>query len=201
MAPPGAAPRIARSTGAPLLSHQVMEPLLFYKFPVEKQVFYRTAHTFALVNLKPLVPGHVLVVPKRTSVLRFGDLTAQESVDYMAALQRVQGLVRKVYKADALNLAIQDGPEAGQLVPHLHTHVIPRFRSDARGDSIHTQLERSDLVGAYEQFFQRRADFLDSPGWKSTPDEDRHPRSEQEMAEEAAWLRLEMERYELEEKE
>ncbi|GEQ70074.1 hypothetical protein JCM33374_g3750 [Metschnikowia sp. JCM 33374] len=171
------------------------ESVLFYKFAVDSQVFFKSSHTYALVNLKPLAPGHVLVVPLRTSVLRFGDLTPAEGQDYMKSLQIVQGLISRVYKADALNLAIQDGPESGQSVPHLHTHIIPRFKNDEHDDSIHKQLEKSDLVAAYEDFFARKAKFQNSPGFISTPDEDRHPRGDEEMAKEAAWLREELAKF------
>ncbi|OBA21653.1 HIT-like protein [Metschnikowia bicuspidata var. bicuspidata NRRL YB-4993] len=168
------------------------EPVLFYKFAVDLQVFFRSAHTYALVNLKPLVPGHVLVVPLRTSVLRFGDLTPAESQDYMATLQVVQRLISRVHRADSLNLAIQDGPESGQSVPHLHTHIIPRFKNDTHDDSIHRQLENTDLAAAYAGFFARKKTFRDSPGFVSIPDADRHPRCEEDMAKEAAWLRAEL---------
>ncbi|KAM9901106.1 hypothetical protein OXX79_004732 [Metschnikowia pulcherrima] len=168
------------------------DPILFYKFAVDSQVFFKSSHTYALVNLKPLVPGHVLVVPLRTSVLRFGDLTPVESQDYMASLQTVQKLITRVYHADSLNLAIQDGPESGQSVPHLHTHIIPRFKDDKFDDSIHKQLESLDLAAAYDDFFDRKTRFQNSPGFVSTPDEDRHPRSEAEMAKEAAWLKEEL---------
>lgn len=172
-----------------------MSEILFYKFPVTPQVFFRSRFTYALVNLKPLVPGHVLVVPLRTSVLRFGDLSSQEAQDYMESLQLIQGFITKVYKADALNLAIQDGPESGQSVPHLHTHIIPRYATDKHDDSIHKQLERTDLASAYEEFFLRKAKFQKDPGFISIPDEDRRPREMDTMAKEALWLAQELEKY------
>lgn len=171
------------------------ESIFFHTFAVDSQVFFKSKYTYALVNLKPLVPGHVLVVPLRSSVLRFGDLTPQESLDYMKSLQLIQKFIYKVYKADSLNLAIQDGPESGQSVPHLHTHLIPRYKGDKHDDSIHTQLERTDLAAAYEDFFNRKAEFQQSGTWKSIPDEDRHARTVEEMAKEAQWLREELEKY------
>lgn len=170
----------------------IKDSVFFYKFAVDSQVFFKSAHTYALVNLKPLVPGHVLVVPLRQSVLRFGDLTPAESIDYMTSLQTVQKLITRVYNADLLNLAIQDGPESGQSVPHLHTHIIPRFKNDHHDDSIHKQLEKTDLGAAYEEFFARKKQFQDSPGFISTPDEDRHPRGDAEMEKEATRLREEL---------
>lgn len=171
------------------------EAILFYQFAVDSQVFFKSKYTFALVNIKPLVPGHVLVVPLRTSVLRFGDLTPQESQDYMMSLQIVQSFICKVYKADSLNIAIQDGPESGQSVPHLHTHLIPRYKADEHGESIHKQLEHKDFAAEYSDFFARKEIFQKSPGWKSTPDEERVARSEEEMAKEAEWLRDELAKY------
>lgn len=171
------------------------DAIFFYRYAVDSQVFFQSKYTYALVNIKPLVPGHVLVVPMRTSVLRFGDLTPQESQDYMTSLQIVQGFISNVYKADALNIAIQDGPESGQSVPHLHTHLIPRYKTDEQGDSIHKQLEHKDLAAEYEDFFARKKSFHNSPGWRSTPDEERFARSDDEMAKEAAWLREELAKY------
>lgn len=171
------------------------ESILFHTFVVDSQVFFKSKYTYALVNLKPLVPGHVLVVPLRPSVLRFGDLTPQESQDYMNSLQLIQKFIYKVYNADSLNIAIQDGPESGQSVPHLHTHLIPRYKADKHDDSIHTQLERTDLAAAYAEFFDRKAKFQKSGTWKSVPDEDRHPRSAEDMAKEAQWLKDELEKY------
>lgn len=180
---------------SPQQSTDYMSEILFYRFPVTPQVFYRSRYSYALVNLKPLVPGHVLVVPLRTSVLRFGDLNPQEAQDYMDSLQLIQGFIIKAFGADALNLAIQDGLEAGQSVPHLHTHIIPRYASDKHDDSIHQQLERTDLEKAYADFFLRKAKFQKSPGFISLPSEDRHPRGMDTMAQEALRLQAQLNIY------
>lgn len=179
-------------------THSMTKETLFYQFAVESQVFFKSKYTYALVNIKPLVPGHVLVVPLRTSVLRFGDLTPSESTDYMNSLQLIQGLIRKVYKADALNIAIQDGPEAGQSVPHLHTHLIPRYKIDGYGDGIYQRLEKTDLAAAYEDFFARKEVFQKEGGFKAPDDASRSPRSAEEMAKEADFLKAELEKYEAE---
>lgn len=171
------------------------ESIFFHTFAVDSQVFFKSKYTYALVNLKPLVPGHVLVVPLRTSVIRFGDLTPPESADYMMSLQLIQKFIYKAYKADSLNIAIQDGPESGQSVPHLHTHLIPRYKADTHDDSIHTQLEKTDLGAAYAEFFERKASFQKNGTWKSVADEDRHARTAEVMAKEAQWLKEELDKY------
>lgn len=88
-------------------------PVHFGKFLVTSQVFYRTPHSFGLVNLKPLLPGHVLVCPLRP-VPRIKDLTPEEVTDLFLTLQKVARVIERTFKGDALNIAIQDGEAAGQ---------------------------------------------------------------------------------------
>ncbi|XP_062842742.1 bis(5'-adenosyl)-triphosphatase isoform X2 [Trichomycterus rosablanca] len=78
-------------------------------------VFLRTELSFALVNRKPVVPGHVLVCPLRP-VERFRDLQPNELADLFSTTQRVANAVEKHFNASSLTIAIQDGPEAGQTV-------------------------------------------------------------------------------------
>ncbi|XP_053301526.1 bis(5'-adenosyl)-triphosphatase isoform X2 [Pleuronectes platessa] len=84
-------------------------------------VFLQTELSFALVNRKPVVPGHVLVCPLRP-VERFRDLQPEELADLFKTTQLVADLVEKHFSATSLTIAIQDGPEAGQTVKHLQRH-------------------------------------------------------------------------------
>lgn len=131
-----------------------MSDVYFYKYLVNHQVFFRSKYTYALVNIKPLVPGHVLVVPLRTSILRFADLSVEESQDYMLTLQLIHKFIIHLYNADSLNIAIQDGPESGQSIPHLHTHLIPRYKTDGFGDGIYEKLDRLDLNNTLIDFLK-----------------------------------------------
>ncbi|XP_049589920.1 bis(5'-adenosyl)-triphosphatase isoform X1 [Syngnathus scovelli] len=131
-------------------------------------VFLRTELSFALVNRKPVVPGHVLVCPLR-QVERFRDLRPDEVTDLFSSTQRVAEVVEKHYNATSLTIAIQDGPEAGQTVKHVHVHVLPRKAGDfERNDSIYDELQKHD----------KQEENVPSK-W----------RSEEEMAAEAAVLR------------
>lgn len=119
--------------------------LKFSSFDVTKQVFFQTSHSFAIVNLKPIAPGHVLVIPKRTEAKRFADLSRDEVADLFTSVQRVGSVMESVHKASSLTVAIQDGPFAGQSVPHLHVHVIPRRPNDfVPNDQIYDHLNRFD---------------------------------------------------------
>ena len=72
----------------------------------------------------------------RRVVPRFVDLTPEECADLWALAQRVGRGVEGHFGAAGLTLAIQDGPAAGQTVPHVHIHILPRRVSDTSGISI-----------------------------------------------------------------
>ncbi|XP_030633689.1 bis(5'-adenosyl)-triphosphatase [Chanos chanos] len=107
-------------------------------------VFLQTELSFALVNRKPVVPGHVLVCPLR-QVERFRDLRPDEVADLFKTTQMVADVVEKHFQGTSLTISIQDGPEAGQTVKHVHVHVLPRRAGDfQRNDSIYDELQKHD---------------------------------------------------------
>ncbi|KAL8680855.1 MAG: hypothetical protein Q9186_002974 [Xanthomendoza sp. 1 TL-2023] len=169
-------------------------PIYFGNFLVTPQVFHKTAHSFALVNIKPLLPGHVLVSPLRAAK-RLSDLNYAEITDLFLTVQQVGRMVERVYGASSLNIAIQDGPAAGQSVPHLHTHIIPRHNSDldeqGGSDAIYGMLEGEDGdIGRHLWENSRKR-----PQFPKVDDSSRKPRTESEMSEEAQRLAQEMMTY------
>ena len=155
-------------------------------------MFHLTHLSFALVNLKPLLPGHVLVSPRRV-VPRFNDLSAAEVQDLFLTVQRVSRTIERVFDASSLNIAIQDGKDAGQSVPHVHAHIIPRKQHDLpEPDAIYAMMESED--GDLErQFTKRDHGDVKRPKFPAVDaDEHRKPRSDEDMAAEAEWLAQEM---------
>lgn len=110
-----------------------------------REFFFASRLCAALVNQKPLVPGHVLVIPhRRTS--RFAELTPDEVADLWSVAQRVGRVMETHHGATACTYAIQDGRDAGQTVDHVHVHVLPRRRGDfARNDEIYDALDRHQV--------------------------------------------------------
>ena len=145
-----------------------------------------------MVNLKPLLPGHVLVSPRRVTS-RFADLTQIEVTDLYLTVQKVGRMIERVYGATSLNIAMQDGIDAGQSVPHVHTHIIPRKAQDLEdkggSDAIYGMLEGEEgNVGEH-----LRESKVDRPKFPAVDDDTRKPRSDEEMAAEAQKLAREME--------
>jgi diadenosine tetraphosphate (Ap4A) HIT family hydrolase len=77
----------------------------------------------------PISPGHTLIIPKR-HVGSFFDLAAAERQDLLLLLDKAKVILDQEFKPNGYNIGINDGPAAGQTVPHLHIHLIPRYNKD-----------------------------------------------------------------------
>ena len=77
----------------------------------------------------PVSPGHALLIPKRHTG-SFFDLAEQERTDLLALLDRAKRVLDAELQPQGYNIGINDGAAAGQTVPHLHVHLIPRFEGD-----------------------------------------------------------------------
>ncbi len=77
----------------------------------------------------PLNPGHALIVPRR-HVASWFDATAAERDEMVRLADDARRIIVERDAPDAFNLGINDGPAAGQTVPHLHLHLIPRYEGD-----------------------------------------------------------------------
>lgn len=100
---------------------------------------YEDAETLAFLDHRPLAKGHTVVVPKEHRG-KLAQLSEDEAVALMrTARQLVPALGRATGLPDA-TLAIHDGPAAGQEVPHLHLHIVPRKENDG-GGAIHDLFE------------------------------------------------------------
>jgi histidine triad (HIT) family protein len=86
--------------------------------------FYEDEEAIAFLDLFPWTRGHLLVVPRR-HVDRLTDLPEEEYADFLQALIRVCRRVERLSRH--YNVAFNQGTLAGQIVFHLHVHVIPRY--------------------------------------------------------------------------
>ena len=109
---------------------------------------------------------------------RFVELTPEEVCDLWTLAQRIGKELEAHHQAESLTLTIQDGPAAGQTVPHVHVHVLPRRRGDFEpNDKIYDDIDKSS-----KGFAKEKDDKLNL-------DKERQPRTPEEMAAEASDLR------------
>lgn len=86
---------------------------------------------YAVLNLYPYNPGHLMVVPFRR-VAELENLTAEESAELMAFTQKAIRVIKAVSRPDGFNVGLNLGKSAGgSLAEHLHMHVVPRWSGDA----------------------------------------------------------------------
>lgn len=107
---------------------------------------------FAIRDSYPVTPGHTLVVTKRVVATWF-DATADEQAGMMALVNVVKSQLDEelVPKPDGFNVGFNCGDAAGQTVPHVHIHVIPRYRGDMedpRGGVRHVIPQKGNYLAA-----------------------------------------------------
>jgi histidine triad (HIT) family protein len=90
------------------------------------EIVYETDQVVAFLDVFPAVDGHTLVVPKR-EVSSFEDLPADDLRALMLGVQQVVRGVTKAMGTPHYNLRLNNGPAAGQVVFHIHFHVMPRW--------------------------------------------------------------------------
>ncbi|MFV0494347.1 HIT family protein [Mycobacterium sp.] len=97
----------------------------------EGLVVARGELVYAVLNLYPYNPGHLMVVPYRR-VSELEDLTGAESAEVMAFTQKAIRVIKNVSHPHGFNVGINLGSSAGgSLAEHLHVHVVPRWGGDA----------------------------------------------------------------------
>lgn len=102
--------------------------LVFCALPSARLIDENSAAT-AIRDAYPVSPGHTLLIPKRHAG-SFFDLSEQERGGLLVLLDRAKLVLDKEYRPQGYNIGINDGVAAGQTVPHLHVHLIPRFEGD-----------------------------------------------------------------------
>jgi bis(5'-adenosyl)-triphosphatase len=91
--------------------------------------FLASEHFLAIYNRRPILPGHSLVIPSH-HYGRMLDLPDGLLAEMMNFGVRTARLLMQAFQAEAFDWTIQDGWAAGQTVPHLHLHIIPRKKGD-----------------------------------------------------------------------
>jgi len=86
---------------------------------------YEDALTVAFLDINPIADGHTLVVP-RVHVERVEDLPPEHAEALFRTLLRLVGPIQRAMGVPSTRIGINNGREAGQLVPHVHIHVVPR---------------------------------------------------------------------------
>lgn len=109
--------------------YTVMEQCPFCEPGIERSAFLFSKNFLTIYNQSPILPGHSLVIPKDhyKSLL---DMPAGMTHELMGFSIHAVKRLKKIFHAEAFDWTIQDGEAAGQTVPHVHLHLIPRTKGD-----------------------------------------------------------------------
>ena len=97
------------------------------EIPAEK--VYEDKEFIAILDINPVGEGHTLVIPKK----HFDDLMSLDkkiSSNYLEVIQKVVKILIKKYKCEGFNVVLNNGEIAGQIVKHIHFHILPRTKGD-----------------------------------------------------------------------
>lgn len=106
---------------------------------IPNHTVYEDDRILAFLDVYPIAKGHTVVILKqgKPSVL---DYRADDLRVLMEGVQKVMTRLKQVLSPDSFNIGINDGPQAGQSIPYLHVHIIPRWEGDG-GGNIHTIIQ------------------------------------------------------------
>jgi len=106
-----------------------MEHCPFCTPEILNSVFAKSEHFYAIYNIAPVFPGHSLIIPKEhfVSIL---NLSEEQLTEMTIFAGKVTRLLISVFKTEGFNWSIQDNETAGQSIPHVHFHIVPRKEGD-----------------------------------------------------------------------
>lgn len=119
------------------------------KIPSKK--IYEDESAIAFLDINPASKGHSLIITKKHHGTLL-DTPETELRELMIAIQKVGAAVMKATKADGFNVVQNNGEAAGQVIHHIHFHVVPRFKGDSlKLEFGSRKMEEEELAHWHEQ--------------------------------------------------
>ena len=106
---------------------------------IPAKILNETSHSICFLDAFPLTKGHVLVIPKNHHK-KIQDMSSSENSDLFSLVHVMMSKVDSI--AGSTLIAIHNGKTAGQEIPHVHVHLVPRSESDSAGP-IHSMFNSS----------------------------------------------------------
>jgi len=118
------------------------------KGEIPSSKIYEDENNLAFLDVNPHAKGHTVVIPKEHRE-SFFDLGVEEVKGLWLAVKEVMGRLKEKLDPEGFNVGWNEGEEAGQVVPHLHVHIIPRYVGDG-GGSMHSIIKNPGDMSAEE---------------------------------------------------
>lgn len=105
-------------------------------------------HAFAFLDIRPLTRGHMLVAPKK-HVARLAEMDPIPRRSLWELVHQLLPRIEESVAADGMTVAVNDGAAAGQEIPHVHVHLVPRREGDGHG-AVHSLFGEPDQADTKE---------------------------------------------------
>lgn len=131
--------------------------LLQAKDDEKSLIVHRAKSCFVMLNAFPYTSGHVMIVPY-DHVDELTKLSQSAAREMMELTQRIEGVLRELYRPDGINLGMNIGKAAGAGVAgHIHMHILPRWFGDVNFMSSvgETRVLPEDLQSTYKKLRSR----------------------------------------------
>ncbi len=118
------------------------------KKEIPSHIVYEDENCLAFLDIQPHARGHTVVVPKKHGTLIF-DFTDKDFEQLMHGVKKSVEKLNKKLNPDGFNVGWNSGSIAGQVVPHLHIHIFPRYANDG-GGSMHSIITPRSKINVEE---------------------------------------------------
>lgn len=109
------------------------------KREIPSEIIYDDAATVAFLDIHPRAIGHAVIIP-RDHVENILDLPDQKIAPVFLTVKKVSAILNKALNPSGFTIGINHGKVSGQMIDHLHVHIIPRFDNDG-GHSLHSVVD------------------------------------------------------------
>ena len=109
---------------------------------------YEDDSTLAFLDVKPHAKGHTVVIPKKHGEF-VTDFSDEEFSYVVIKVKKIMEKLKQKLQPDGFNVGWNNGSAAGQVVPHLHIHIMPRWNNDG-GGSMHSIINNPREVSVEE---------------------------------------------------
>ena len=103
------------------------------------KILKETTQSISFLDAFPLAKGHALVIPKKHHQ-KIQDMSSEENIDLFSLVHEIISRVDTI--TGSTLVAIHNGKDAGQEIPHVHVHLVPRDKNDSAG-AIHSMFDSS----------------------------------------------------------
>ena len=106
------------------------------KGEIPSHIIYEDENSLVFLDIKPHAKGHTVIIPKEHGRTIF-DFTDTYLERFFPIIKKTMEILNDKLNPDGFNVGWNNGESAGQVVPHLHVHIFPRYENDT-GGSMHS---------------------------------------------------------------